>query len=185
MGKNISECPSSAPFFFVLFSGIHTCFAAIFPRNAQGQPEEAHETHNRHAHYYLTFIQAREAALRGECAKDALPEIQREIGNMRAAWSWAVGQREIDLVVHNVRDHAHAAEVAAVLKSDVSSVADISLLRFADGTAEYGVQYRGWPEHLANELQMAYFRNRYFGSTLDSINGNKLVIRIRRSYGLR
>jgi len=112
-----------------------------------------------------------------QCIQAVWKDLRRQLTRL---WEQELyGQREIDLVVHNVRDHAHAAEVAAVLKSDVSSVADISLLRFADGTAEYGVQYRGWPEHLANELQMAYFRNRYFGSTLDSINGNKLVIRIQ------
>ena len=111
-----------------------------------------------------------------ECLKAVWKDLRRQLTRL---WEQELyGQREIDLVVHNVRDHAHAAEVAAVLKSDVSSVADIILLRFADGTAEYGVQYRGWPEHLANELQMAYFRNRYFASSLDSIAGNTLVIRL-------
>jgi predicted ATPase/DNA-binding SARP family transcriptional activator/Tfp pilus assembly protein PilF len=62
------------------------------------QLEEAGETHTHHAHYYLTFIQERETVLMGERSVDALGEIQGEIGNLRAAWEWAVTQREIDLL---------------------------------------------------------------------------------------
>ncbi len=61
-------------------------------------PAETGETRSRHAHYYLDFLRERESALMGEGAQDALGEIQAEIGNLRAAWEWAVDQRQIEML---------------------------------------------------------------------------------------
>jgi hypothetical protein len=85
-------------------------------------------------------------------------------------------QRQIDLVVYNIASHAQAQEVGAILKSDVSGMVDIQLLSFKKKKAEFSIQYNGWPEHLVTELQMEYFRNKYFDSTLESIKGNRIAI---------
>ena len=77
---------------------LHPLLGQFALEKLSAQLDEAGETHTRHAHYYLTFIQEREAALRGECSVDALGEIQGEIGNVRGAWEWAVSQSEIDLL---------------------------------------------------------------------------------------
>ncbi|MFH1984217.1 MAG: hypothetical protein ABIL58_20440 [Pseudomonadota bacterium] len=107
-----------------------------------------------------------------ECVTAVWKDLRRQLVRL---WEQELySQRQIDLVVHNVSDHAHAAEMAAVLKSDVSSVVDVQLVNFSGKTAEFGLQYKGWPEHLANELQMAHFKSRYFDMTLKSIAGSRL-----------
>jgi len=116
----------------------------------------------------------------GECVTAVWQDLRRQLARL---WEQELySERRIDLVVHNVRDHAQAAEMGAVLTSDVSSVADVQLLSFSGTTAAFGVRYKGWPEHLANELQMAHFKNRYFNNTLESVEGNKLTIRIESNH---
>jgi hypothetical protein len=107
-----------------------------------------------------------------QCIQAVWKDLRRQLAQL---WEQELySQRQIDLVVHNVKDHAQAAEIAAVLKSDVSSVADVQVLSFTGTTAEFGINYRGWPEHLANELEMAHFKNRYFDLALKGITGSRV-----------
>lgn len=107
-----------------------------------------------------------------QCVTAVWKDLRRQLVRL---WEQEIySQRRIDLVVHNVRDHAQAAEMAAVLKSDVSSVVDVQMVNFSGKTAEFGLEYKGWPEHLANELQMSHFKNRYFDMALKSIAGSRL-----------
>lgn len=85
-------------------------------------------------------------------------------------------QRDIYLVVKKVASHNEALEVASIFKSDVSGIVDASLIGFRKNTAEYNLKYRGWPEQLINEIQMAYFKNKYFEPVLESIQGNQITI---------
>lgn len=62
-------------------------------------PAEEQHSHERHAAFYASFLQAREAHLQDERAIEALSEIQEEIGNIRAAWQWIVAQGRMDLAV--------------------------------------------------------------------------------------
>ena len=88
-------------------------------------------------------------------------------------------EREVFLVMHAVESNARAHEIAGILQSDVSGVLGANIIRFQAGTAEVSVRYRGWPEQLLNEMQLSYFKNRYFDSELESMAGNKLVVRIQ------
>jgi len=40
------------------------------------------------------------------------------------------------------------------------------------------IHYTGWPEHLVDELQMHYFRRKYFDTKLEKIMDNKIVLKI-------
>ncbi len=107
-----------------------------------------------------------------QCVTAVWQDLRRQLVRL---WEQELySQRQIDLVVRNVADHAQAVEMAAVLKSDVSNVVDVQVLSFSEATVELGVVYKGWPAHLANELQMAHFKNRYFDLSLVSIAGNRL-----------
>ncbi len=88
-------------------------------------------------------------------------------------------EREVFLVIHAVDSNARAHEIAGILQSDVSGILGADVVRFEGNTAELSVRYRGWPEQLLNEMQLSYFKNRYFDSQLESMAGNKLVIRIQ------
>jgi predicted ATPase/DNA-binding SARP family transcriptional activator len=62
------------------------------------RPEEEQPTRERHGVYYLTFLAAREAALKSYAQPAALAEIATEMENIRAAWEWAVQAGKADLV---------------------------------------------------------------------------------------
>ena len=109
-----------------------------------------------------------------QCVDGVWKDLRRQLTRL---WERELySQRQIDLVVKNLTSHAEAEEVGAILKSDASGMVDVQLLSFKKKKAEFSIQYNGWPEHLVTELQMAYFKNKYFDSTLESIKGNRIVI---------
>jgi len=109
-----------------------------------------------------------------QCVDAVWKDLRRQLTRL---WEKELySQRQIDLVIRNIKSHAEAEEVGAIFKSDVSGMVDVQLISFKKRNAEFSIQYNGWPEHLVTELQMAYFRNKYFDSTLKSIKGNRIVI---------
>ena len=109
-----------------------------------------------------------------QCVDSIWKDLRRQLTRL---WEKELySQRQIDLVVKNLTSHAEAEEVGAILKSDASGMVDVQLLNFKKKKAEFSIQYNGWPEHLVTELQMEYFRKKYFDSTLESIRGNRIVI---------
>ena len=113
-----------------------------------------------------------------QCLDDMWKDLRRQLTR---TWEREFySQRTIDLVITNVPSQVRALEIANILKSDVSSMADASVVRFDKTRAEYSLQYKGWPEQLITELQMSYFSDRYFASVLEKISGNQLVISIRQ-----
>jgi predicted ATPase/DNA-binding SARP family transcriptional activator len=58
-------------------------------------PEEEWETRERHCLAYLSFVRQREKVLKGEGSKEALDDINVELGNIREAWRWAVAQARV------------------------------------------------------------------------------------------
>jgi predicted ATPase/DNA-binding SARP family transcriptional activator/Tfp pilus assembly protein PilF len=53
-------------------------------------PREGTETRVQHGAYYLAFLQAREDSLRSKEQEESLEEISQDIGNISAAWNWAI-----------------------------------------------------------------------------------------------
>ena len=99
---------------------------------------------------------------------------------LTATWEKELySERELFLIVKNISSHAGAEETAFIFKSDVSGVLDAGLITYRDQTAEFGLKYRGWPEQLLNELQMSYFKKKYFDADLEAISGNKIIIKIK------
>lgn len=85
-------------------------------------------------------------------------------------------QRDIYLIVKKIASHAEAEDIGLIFKSDVSGIVDAQLINFSKKKAEYSLKYRGWPEQLLNEIQMAYFKNKYFEPKLEAIEGNQITI---------
>ena len=56
---------------------------------------EAEAVAARHAAFYADFVQQREAALKGADQAAALEIIDRELGNVRAMWEWAIGMPDL------------------------------------------------------------------------------------------
>jgi predicted ATPase/DNA-binding SARP family transcriptional activator len=66
---------------------------------AAGQlPEHAEQAFHRHSSYYLRLLADREARLIDRDWQSALDELGAELGNLRAAWLYAVAQGYLDLI---------------------------------------------------------------------------------------
>jgi tetratricopeptide (TPR) repeat protein len=55
-----------------------------------GDDPESEATRDRHSEFYLALLRDREKDLKGPAQREALRELTDEIGNLRAAWAWAV-----------------------------------------------------------------------------------------------
>lgn len=56
----------------------------------------------KHSHYYLGLLSQNRCALHGQAVAQALALMRSELDNLRAAWGWAVENRQF----HLLRDHA-------------------------------------------------------------------------------
>ncbi len=68
--------------------------------------EEEQAARARHAGYYLTGFARADDRLRSRAQKEALAESTAEIGNLRAAWDWAVAHDEFALIEQTLRAFA-------------------------------------------------------------------------------
>ncbi len=87
-------------------------------------------------------------------------------------------ERDLFLIIKQIPSHAKANEIIAIFKSDVSGVLDVNLITYGQNRAEYTLKYRGWPDQFLNEIQMSYFKGKYFNPALEHISGNKIVIKM-------
>jgi len=74
---------------------IHELLRQYAAENHSEKRDEREQTQNRRADYYLTFLQQRTDDLKREQGKQAIAVITEDIDNVRAAWSWAITQRNI------------------------------------------------------------------------------------------
>jgi predicted ATPase/DNA-binding SARP family transcriptional activator len=65
----------------------------------EAAPENADALHQRHAQWYLGRLARWEDDLTGKDQRAALAEIYRDMGNIRAAWDWAVRHHDSTMVL--------------------------------------------------------------------------------------
>ena len=70
------------------------------------------QLHDRHCTFYLEHLASQEDALIGSDQRTALNEIEDDIGNVRAAWDWAVHDRKVLLI----EEAAHALWLFYVIR---------------------------------------------------------------------
>ncbi|MBU0986020.1 MAG: hypothetical protein KKH68_02100 [Proteobacteria bacterium] len=108
------------------------------------------------------------------CVDDIWDKLRKDLARL---WEKELySQRDIYMIIKKIASHAEAQEIGAIFKSDVSGVVDASLIGFRKNKAEFNLKYRGWPEQLLNEIQMSYFKNKYFEPILETIQGNQIII---------
>ncbi|MGB5158176.1 hypothetical protein [Desulfobacterium sp. N47] len=89
-------------------------------------------------------------------------------------------ERNINMIIKKVPSHAKALEISNAFKSDVSGIIDMNLAGFKNGCAEFNIKYKGWPEQLLNEMQMSYFKRKYFNPAVEKVEGNKIIIKMNK-----
>lgn len=109
-----------------------------------------------------------------ECEKVILADLRKQLTR---SWEKELyGMRTIDLLVKNVPTQGRASEIAAIIQENVSGIVSADLVHFSNTTAEYSVKFKGWTEQFLAEIQMSYFRHRFFDAKLDEISEGSLMI---------
>ncbi len=67
-------------------------------------PDEATRIHDLHCAYYTHFLHERESDLLSPRQREVALEIEADIDNIRAAWSWAIDHSQIDAIAQS--EHA-------------------------------------------------------------------------------
>lgn len=75
---------------------IHELLRQYAEVQLEAMPEEAIRIHDLHAAYYSHFLHELDNDLNGGRQREASQEIEADIDNIRAAWSWAVEHSRID-----------------------------------------------------------------------------------------
>ena len=114
-------------------------------------------------------------------AKVIVKEIWQDLRKKLTA-SWEDEQyaaRSIQLNIVDLASLEQAQQVVKSIKSTLAGVKDIELVQFESTKSEYQLQYRGWPEQLADEFKSTVFSQRHFQAKVVSLAGNQLTIKIQ------
>jgi predicted ATPase/DNA-binding CsgD family transcriptional regulator/transcriptional regulator with XRE-family HTH domain len=77
---------------------IHELLRQYAESRLETRPEEAIRVHDSHSMYYTGFLDDRNNDLNGGRQREASLEIEAEIDNIRAAWSWAVEHSIVEAI---------------------------------------------------------------------------------------
>jgi predicted ATPase/DNA-binding SARP family transcriptional activator len=77
---------------------IHELLRQFAEEKLSADADAYQTTRTRHSHYYAERLEALDIDLKGARQIETLNTIERDMGNFRAAWSWACLQHALDLV---------------------------------------------------------------------------------------
>jgi len=81
---------------------IHELLRQYAQTRAETTPDETLRIRNLHAAYYARFLDQRNTDLNGGRQREASLEIEAEIDNIRAAWSWAIEHSMLEAIDQSV-----------------------------------------------------------------------------------
>jgi predicted ATPase/transcriptional regulator with XRE-family HTH domain len=76
-------------------------------------------TRDRHCAFYLALLRDREVALKGAAQRAAIRELKDEIGNVRAAWAWAVKRKKFLSIGPALRSFALLFDMGGRLRQGI------------------------------------------------------------------
>jgi predicted ATPase/transcriptional regulator with XRE-family HTH domain/cytochrome c553 len=87
-----------------------------------GDDPQSEATHDRHCDFYLALLRDREKALKGAAQREAIRELTDEIGNVRAAWAWAVKREKFGSIGQALRSFALLYDLGGWLRQGIEQV---------------------------------------------------------------
>jgi DNA-binding SARP family transcriptional activator/predicted ATPase len=75
---------------------VHELLRQYAATELAAEPREVEATGARHGRYYTAFLARREQPMKGPRQQEILNEIRVEMGNVRAAWRWAVRKGDLE-----------------------------------------------------------------------------------------
>ena len=77
---------------------LHELLRQYLAEKLDEDPGERIKSKDKHLAYFANFLQERSGDLQGNDPKQALADIDLEIENIRAAWNWALDQRNLEAI---------------------------------------------------------------------------------------
>lgn len=77
---------------------MHPLLKQFAAEKLAASPKQAHAAQQRHSKFFADFLRLQEAHLRGAASASAEADIEQTLGNVYAAWDWAVTQRAADII---------------------------------------------------------------------------------------
>jgi len=77
---------------------LHSMLKGFLVQELAIDPEEQQSTYRGHAHNFARFLKEREYALTVQYQAAALNEVGRKIGDVHAAWDWAIAQKDVEIL---------------------------------------------------------------------------------------
>ena len=84
--------------------------------------DSAEETRDRHSDYYLSLLRSCEGDLKGPAQCTVMAQLRTEIGNIRAAWAWAVIRENFALIGSALRSYGWMCEVGGRLQEGIAEL---------------------------------------------------------------
>lgn len=81
---------------------IHSLLRQYARTHLQANPDVSRRVHESHAAYYAQFLHARDTDLNGGRQRESSQEIQEEIDNIRAAWSWSLDHAKVENIAQSI-----------------------------------------------------------------------------------
>lgn len=82
-------------------------------------PTRCFDICNLHCEHYLKFISSYERALKSAEQQEAMRELSKSLDNIRAAWKWAIKQRNFELIGDSLRSVGWFFEVVGLLHEGI------------------------------------------------------------------
>ena len=77
---------------------LHSLLKGFLAQELATDPDEQQRTRRSHALYYARFLKEREYALTVQYQAAALDEVGSKIGDVHAAWDWAITQKDVEIL---------------------------------------------------------------------------------------
>lgn len=100
---------------------LHELIRQFTAEQFANRPEERAATHVLHGRYYLTYFGRADARLRSSAQRETLAELTAEMDNFRAAWEWAITNREFALIEQTIRPLAYFYDIRGWLREGIET----------------------------------------------------------------
>ncbi len=92
---------------------LHELLRQFLAEKLDQDPDAKAKNKDKHLMFFASFLQERSGDLEGNEPKQAIAEIGLEIENIRAAWSWALSQRNLEAIGLSLEGLAKFYELSA------------------------------------------------------------------------
>lgn len=146
---------------------IHEMLRQFGEEKLRADPDEQNRIRRRHGEYYTAFLRRQRPALRGEGLKAAVGRIKSALENVRAAWSWALEQGELEPLDRCLEDAIIFFETQSRMREGMSFF-DAIVRHLAVSPAEAGIRSRLLGMALAARGLFRVYLARYEETLLDT-----------------